>query len=102
MATDMKNAAPLVQTFHTLVDLLFQDIQIPGKSFVGQRCTVRQEMTSTLRNFNRLMNRLSERLPLTGEQEQVVSVLNSRPDKAEYQAVAKTGPFKKKEQSIKL
>lgn len=65
-------------------------------------CTVRQEMTPTLRNFNRLMNRLSERLPLTGEQEQVVSVLNSRPDKAEYQAVAKTGPFKKKEQSIKL
>lgn len=28
-------------------------------------CIVRQEMTPTLRNFNRLMNRLPERLPLT-------------------------------------
>lgn len=65
-------------------------------------CIVRQEMTPTLRNFNRLMNRLPERLPLTGEQEQAVSVLITPPDKAKYPAVAKTIPFKKKEQGIKI
>lgn len=65
-------------------------------------CTVQQEMTPTLRNFNRLMNRLPERLPLTGEQERAVSVLITQPDRAKYPAMAKIIPFKKKEQGIKL
>lgn len=65
-------------------------------------CTVRQEMTPTLRNFNRLMNRLPERLPLTGEQEQAVSILITRPDRAKYPMVVKSIPSKKKEQGIKL
>lgn len=65
-------------------------------------CTVRQEMTPTLRNFNRLMNRLPERLPLTREQERAVSVLITRPDKAKYPVTVKSIPFKKKEQGIKL
>lgn len=65
-------------------------------------CTVRQEMTPTLRNFNRLMNRLPERLPLTQEQERVVSSLIVKPDKAQYPMMVKAIPFKKKEQGIKI
>lgn len=65
-------------------------------------CIVQQEMTPTLRNFNRLMNCLPERLPLTGEQERAVSVLITQPDRVKYPAMAKVIPFNKKEQGIKL
>ncbi len=44
VASDMQNTASFVQAFHTLVDLLFKDIQIPGEFFFRQCFPGSQEM----------------------------------------------------------
>lgn len=67
-------------------------------------CTKRIDMAPTLRNFNRLRNLQLNRLPLTKEQERIVSLLVTRPDNTRFpdKEVKPRIPFKKKGQSINI
>ena len=62
------------------------------------------DMAPTLRNFNRLRNLQRGHVPLTKEQERIVSSLVARPDNVRFPNVEMKAriPFKKKGQSINI
>lgn len=67
-------------------------------------CTARYDMAPTLRNFNRLRNLQMVRMPLTKEQEQIVSSLVARPDNVRFPNVEMKVriPAKRKGQGMKI
>lgn len=65
-------------------------------------CTGRYDTAPTLRNFNRLRNLQPKHLPLSKEQERIVSLLVSRGDNARFPEAEKRIAVKKKGQNINI
>ena len=67
-------------------------------------CVAHCDMTPTLRNFNRLRNLQQRPVPLTGEQERIVSSLVTRPDNVRFPNVEMRVriPAKRKGQGINI
>ncbi len=66
-------------------------------------CTKRYDMALTLKNFNRLRNLQLMRVPLSKEQQRIISLLVTRPDNAWFlETEMKRRTFKKKGRSVNI
>ena len=67
-------------------------------------CTKRLDMTPTLRNFNRLRNLPLIKVPLTKEQERIMSQLVVRPDNTRFSGLNMSGevPMKREKRGMKI
>lgn len=67
-------------------------------------CTKRLDMAPTLRNFNRLRNLLLVKVPLTKEQERIMSQLVARPDNTRFSGpnMSVKVPMKRERRGMKI